>query len=79
MKQKSEAPFPTPNLIAAIKASGATDKERAERLGVTVNTIRAYYRRGKLPPLALVLARPNLLEACAADVAAHSHNPATGD
>lgn len=67
MKQKSEAPFPTPNLTAAIKATGETDKERAEALSVTVNTVRAYYRRGKLPPLALVLARPDLMQACIAD------------
>lgn len=77
MKHKAEAPFPTPALVTAIKAAGSTDKERAEQLGVTVNTVRAYYLRGKLPPLALVLARPDLLQACAADVAAHSHNTAS--
>lgn len=76
MKPKSDAPFPTPNLIAAIKAVAPTDRERAELLGVTVNTVRSYYRSGKLPPLALVLARPDLLRACAADQAAHSQHPA---
>lgn len=77
MKHKSDAPYPTPNLIAAIKAAGETDKDRAKSLGVTINTVRSYYRSGKLPPLALILARPDLLRACAADQDAHSHNTAS--
>jgi transcriptional regulator with XRE-family HTH domain len=63
-----EQQHPYPNFKAALLRLGATNRERAERLGVSERTL-AYYLRGvMLPPVEKVKQFPEVDQALTLDI-----------
>jgi transcriptional regulator with XRE-family HTH domain len=65
------------NFQQALKELGPTDRERAERLGVTIRTITRYKREEILPNTERLLTIPTMLRALAADAEQAEAVPAT--
>jgi hypothetical protein len=66
------APSEAPQFIAEVMALGDTHAERAERLGVHLNTISAMARSGRIPKcVARYLPYPNILAALHRDSLAY--------